>query len=393
MALLAVALVAFAVMVLGLNEGGQEPSPQTLADKSSFGALPSEAAPKGGPQGQTMDLKGAGVVTDDPEEVFTAKTPPRNLMFTSPEGVAETTFRALDVEDLKNQPKPQEASPTANRIIGERQYLAQHGYSWSPEGLMAAARKGDAGAVQAYLNAGMDAATRNAFSSTALHAAAESNQLEVAQMLLLAGADVNAATTNLQTPLHRAVAQNLPAMSKLLLEHGANVGSATLEGWTPLFYAVNNNNKTLAEMLIGAGAAPNGADRFGNTALMLATRKNYTELAKRLLNLGARINETDLTGRTALHYAVSGGYYQLAKMLLENGARADVRDVKGLLPMDIALANQDLALANLLLANGSKRSQVLGTKARGVDVPTGQHKKVEPKPSTQQRRPQNYNVQ
>lgn len=331
-----------------------------------------------------------------PTQIFTARTPPRALIYANPEGMAATTFKALTPADIKNIPKNGVISATSQELIAYRQYLAQRGYSWSPEGFLSAARKGDIGAIKAYLLAGMKPSTRNSFSSTALHAAAEANQLDSAKLLIAAGAELEATTTNLLTPLHRATAQNLPAMVQVLLTAGASTQATTLEGWTPLFYAVDNNNQSLVEALLAAGANPNVTDRFGNTPLMLATRKNYVTLSQRLLDLGANINAIDLTGATALHYAVGGGFFQLTKMLLENGAKADVRNRNGLLPMDLALANQDLALANLLLANGARRNQVLGGKDKGIKPPAGSTVKPTPKvtevPKTQPRNPQTFQL-
>lgn len=303
-----------------------------------------------------------------PMQIFNTKPVQRAVQPAST--ATNLTFRGIESADLRNPPKYSDISATTQAVIKDRQYLAQHGYSWSPEGFLSSARKGDLEALQTYLRAGMSPGTRNAFSSTALHAAAESNNMEAAKILLRAGANPNVATTNLQTPLHRAVSQNLPAMTKLLLAAGANPKATTLEGWTPLFYAVDNNNQALMEVLLAAGSNVNATDRFGNTALTIAVRKNYIGIVQRLIYLGAKVNVADLAFRTPLHYAVGGGYYQLTKLLLENGAKADVRDKNGLLPMDIALANQDLALANLLLANGSKRPQLLGTKAVGIKPPT-----------------------
>lgn len=317
-----------------------------------------------------------------PAQVFKGKSAPRAMVYTSsPDGIAATTFKALNVDDVSRVMAIRN-STTEVTALNQRQYLAEHGYSWTPEGFMESARKGDLPAMRAYIIAGMDAKTRNSFSSTALHAASEANQLDAAKLLLAAGADVDVATTTLQTPLHRAVANGFPAMTQLLITAGARTDAATLEGWTPLFYAVDTNNQKLAEFLLASGATPNMADKFGNTPLILAIRKNYVTMAKRLIQLGAKANMTDLTGRTALHYAVSNGYYQGAKILLDNGAKAEIRDRNGVIPMDIALANQDLSIANLLLANGARRSNALG-KPEGA-TPTidpnrlGQGKLIKP---------------
>jgi ankyrin repeat protein len=308
-----------------------------------------------------------------PIQIFKTQSTPRNTVYTSnPDGVGSTTFRGLSADDVKNFVSTmQNDPPSAVTKMNQRAYLAKAGYSWTPEGFLEAARQGDVNALRAFLVAGMDVNSRNAFSSTALHAAAEANQLAAVKLLLAAGADLESATNTLQTPLHRAVANNLPAMTQLLITAGARIDSATLEGWTPLFYAVDNNNKKLVEYLLAAGSKPNLSDKFGNTPLILAIRKNYVDTATRLIGLGANVNARDITGRTALHYAVSKGYYQAAKMLLQNGSKADIKDLKGILPMDIALANQDLSIANLLLASGSRRSNALGK-------PTGAKSDIDP---------------
>src|SRR5437867_6962557 len=126
------------------------------------------------------------------------------------------------------------------------------------EDLWAAARKGDAQAVQQLLDEGVDVNARTPYGATALSFAADKGHVEVVQLLLSRKADVNAKDTFYgATPLTWAVSRDHATVVGLLLEAGATGGDAILvsaarQGQIEMVQAVLEKGKPKPETLTSA---------------------------------------------------------------------------------------------------------------------------------------------
>ncbi len=161
-------------------------------------------------------------------------------------------------------------------------------------GLIAAAKQGDADAVQALLAGGADPNPARGDGMTALHMAALEGHADVVASLLKAGAEVGATTRiGAYTPLHLASQGGHGAVVRALLEKGADATLATTNsGTTPLHLAsrVLDGEEAVAALL-EYGAEVNAREgSVGQTPLMFAAAYNRTPAIQVLLKHGAYPN-------------------------------------------------------------------------------------------------------
>jgi hypothetical protein len=139
--------------------------------------------------------------------------------------------------------------------------------------LLAAARRGDAKAVESLLDAGVDANSKTAYGATALHFAADKGNVEVVKVLLKHKADPNAADTfYLATPLTWAQMRDRTEVIGELLAAGAKGGEGLLR---PSAAA----GKVDLVKVILAHSKPSPAQL--TSALKAATNKEVIELLKK----------------------------------------------------------------------------------------------------------------
>ncbi len=123
----------------------------------------------------------------------------------------------------------------------------------SPDELFAAAKRGDAPALQAALKKGVDVNARTSYGATALSFAASRGHLTVVQALIEAGAEINTTDTFYQaTPIGWAAGAGHTEIVKLLLEHGASDVKAALQsgarrGSVEMVQAALDTGKVTAE--------------------------------------------------------------------------------------------------------------------------------------------------
>ena len=90
------------------------------------------------------------------------------------------------------------------------------------EGFFAAARKGDAAAVKAFLDKGVDVNSKTRYGATALSYACDKGHVEVVKLLIERGADVNVKDTFYgEVPIGWALSHGHVEVVKLLLDKGA----------------------------------------------------------------------------------------------------------------------------------------------------------------------------
>lgn len=221
---------------------------------------------------------------------------------------------------------------------------------------------GAPGAVDALLDAGVDA-TWTKFENMPLHRAARySTRPEIIRSLVSAGAEVGArwpiVSKHNETPLHFAARHNPnPAVIEELAAAGAKVGARARNKRTPLHLAASRNpNPQVLRALANRGAKLDARDYRRRTALHLAVlRRAEPGVLAELLAAGADPNARDEDGRTALHFAVSPPpedarfplpdgerIRETVGILLRAGAAVDARDTGGRSPLhDAARGSQD----------------------------------------------------
>lgn len=174
--------------------------------------------------------------------------------------------------------------------------------------LLSAAAAGDAGAVQAALDAGADVEARGAEGMTALLAATKANHVAAARTLIEAGADVNAKDDIQDSAYLYAGARGHDEILLLTLEHGADLSST---------------------------------NRFGGTALIPASERGLLSTVEILLEAGVDPNHVNNLNWTALHEAIvlgdgSSTYVEVVRALIDGGADTAIPDGDGVLPVDLA---------------------------------------------------------
>jgi hypothetical protein len=155
------------------------------------------------------------------------------------------------------------------------------------EALSAAARKGDAAAVKALLDAGVDVNTKFRYNATALSYACDRGHVEVVKLLLERGADPNVKDTFYNaTPLTWAAS---PAMDRtprhaevvrLLLDHGATGAAGALMS------AIQASDAPMVKAVLDHKDQVDAASL--SRALDTATRAKADEIVKMLEAAGAK---------------------------------------------------------------------------------------------------------
>ena len=152
------------------------------------------------------------------------------------------------------------------------------------EDLLAAARKGDAAAVQSLLSKGVDVNSQNSYGATALTYAADKGHLEVVKLLLEHKADVNAKDTFYKsTPLGWAMSRSHIEIIKSLVEAGADDAGTALRG-----AAAKGDAKLVAAILDAAKVNEKALNEEALTKALAATSAKQVDIAELLIKAGAK---------------------------------------------------------------------------------------------------------
>lgn len=149
------------------------------------------------------------------------------------------------------------------------------------EEFLAAARKGDAAAVKAFLDKGVDVNAKTRYGATALSYACDKGHVEVVKLLIERGADVNV--------------------------------KDSFYGEVPLGWALSHGHAQVVKLLLDKGAA--GIER----ALMSGVQEGNVEIVKVVLEKGGVKPETL---NNALRRASSGSNKEIVELLKKAGAVA-----------------------------------------------------------------------
>lgn len=148
------------------------------------------------------------------------------------------------------------------------------------EEFFAAARKGDAAAVKAILDKGVDVNSKTRYGATALSYACDKGHVEVVKLLIERGADLNSRDT--------------------------------FYGEVPLGWALSKGHAEIVKILIDKGAA--GIER----ALMTGVQTGNVQIVKAVVEKGAKLD----TLNSGLMRAYAGGNKEIIDLLKKAGATA-----------------------------------------------------------------------
>lgn len=243
-----------------------------------------------------------------------------------------------------------------------RRMLKVRGFNFNEAEFFRAIRLGDARAVTAFLQGGMNPNAKNERGETALNFALENSDDKTAGVLIGRGADPNLRDARGNAPLHLALKKDKTELFELLLEKGADVNVPGRAGpktddQTVLYLAVARNDEELVRDLLKRGADPNRADSLGALPLVeavLAPRLN-PEIIRMLIEKGADVNKREPeSDGTALIFlatndrAASSARAEAARLLLAAGADKSVKTNKGRTALDWARQKKHRELVELL---------------------------------------------
>lgn len=162
------------------------------------------------------------------------------------------------------------------------------------EEFFAAARKGDAAAVKAFLEKGMNVNSKTRYGATALSYACDKGHVEVVKLLIERGADVNSRDTFYgEVPLGWALSKGHAEIVKLLLNNGA----AGIE--RALMTGVQTGNAAIVKAVVEKGPK---LDTL-NSALVRAYASGNKEIIDLLKKAGATAAEVNVDPEVLKSYA------------------------------------------------------------------------------------------
>jgi len=163
------------------------------------------------------------------------------------------------------------------------------------EDFFAAARKGDAAAVKAFLDKGVDVNAKTRYGATALSYSCDKGHVEVVKLLIERGADVNAKDTFYgEVPLGWALSHGHVQIVKILLDKGATgIDRALIEG-------VETGNIEIVKVVLEKGGLKPEALSSALRRASPSTNKDIIDLLKKA---GAVVVEVNVEPETLKSYA------------------------------------------------------------------------------------------
>ena len=186
------------------------------------------------------------------------------------------------------------------------------------DGMVAAAKGGDADTVKEGLAAGFDPNYKDKQGNSLLvHAAANSNA-NVVSVLLKGGADPLGRNKVGDDALNYGAIKGNLSIVKQMLDAGVPVNRK--QGWQPLSYAVYGKNLEVFDYLMAKGADVNGNNPSQASALMIAAQQGQEEMVDRLLAAGADPTWTK-GGESAVDWALQTGNTDIADKVMKAQAK------------------------------------------------------------------------
>ena len=211
-------------------------------------------------------------------------------------------------------------------LIAYAAVIGAHAEGGPARALLDAAAKGDAGAVEKALAAGVNVNVRDAGGRTPLLLATQGNHIETARLLVVAGADVNARDDIQDSPYLYAGAHGRTEILRMTLAAGADLKSVNRYGGTALIPACHYGHVETVKALLATKIDIDHANRLGWTALLEAVILGdggpaHTEIVRLLLAAGANARIADRDGVTPLEHAKRRGFTSMMRLLEGNASR------------------------------------------------------------------------
>ncbi len=188
----------------------------------------------------------------------------------------------------------------------------------SGDDMVAAAKGGDADAIQAGLAEGFDPNYKDRQGNSLLvHAAANSNANVVATLLKGGANPLGRNKVGDDALNYGAIKGNLSIVQQML-EAGVPVNRK--QGWQPLSYAVYGKNLEVFDYLMAKGADVNANNPSQASALMIAAQQGQEAMVDRLLAAGADPTWTK-GGESAVDWALKAGNTDIAEKVMQAQAK------------------------------------------------------------------------
>jgi uncharacterized protein len=193
--------------------------------------------------------------------------------------------------------------------------------------LIAAAERGDVGAIRALLAQGAPIDARDDRGRTSLMAAVHADRVDAARALIVAGADVNIQDDRKDNPFLYAGAEGRLEMLRVLIDAGASTRIVNRFGGTALIPAAERGHVDIVrELLSRTDVAVDHVNNLGWTALLEAIvlsdgGPRHQQIVELLVAAGADVNIPDKNGATPLRLARSRGFRGIEAILRRAGAR------------------------------------------------------------------------
>ncbi len=234
--------------------------------------------------------------------------------------------------------KPDSTGKTPESV---QRILKLRGYNFDEKGFFAAAQARDLQAVNAFIDAGINANAQDGDGRTALISAAARGELDVVNTLVSRGVDINVKDKNGYTALSHAIDAMHDEVEEALLNRPDLDPNCRGKNNRPALMAyVWRDNKDRVEKLLARGADVTIQDADGDTALHGAAQTGNVEIMRVLLDKGANANAKNKQGGTPLMWTAVYGNDDAARLLLSRGADASLKDNDGITAVQWAVRNK-----------------------------------------------------
>ena len=267
--------------------------------------------------------------------------------------------------------------------------LEEKGYSFDTATFFEAVEKGDAEALQLFLNAGQNPYVKDGDGYTPLMNAVLYSVTSSVKTLLNNNIRLNDTNRYGKSAMLLASISGDYEICQMLLENGADANQADSRGETPIMQAARNRDKKLAELLLEYGADPEMSNVSGQSALDLASKRDDQEVLDLMTNYREQNEEEKdengldggsghLIASDELYTAIDKNDPDIINQLLDDGQNPELIGDHGYTPLMYAVMNEKGDAVDCLLARNVRidRKNRYGNTALMIAVIEDDHNLV-----------------